>query len=502
MFSKVLPFPRLTNSRSKSSKEKSDSNPFVSISEQQRFLVHALLVIFFLQSIIVAFNSPTAATVALALASTSVLLLRAIPLVFPVKDFGWFHPLVFTSLFWICRSFPSEAFKVYALFTYGPEVLGLSAHDSLVGTSADDLSWLSAYGALLTAVGLICYYLGFFFGPLIKLPRVYFKDALSGNFKFIAVVFFSLTVFLYFLWQRGGVEAHLLSWQAGRHQALAGDGYLIHLISLASVACLIWIAVDPLVYKRFLFWISATGSLGMKFIATGSRSQVIYWFFIGLLIWMFRQKQLRPSRVVGVLGFAVLLLGILGGFRAGVVWRGEIEWDKLTDVSSAVTSVFGAAGLEGEIVTRGGRQNGLLPILAQAGNQVDFLLGKTYLDPLTIPIPRALWAEKPRSVGALVGETFFDYVTDFAIPPGAVGEAYWNFYVPGVVGVFFLFGIFHKALFFWYKEHSSYALASMIYVVTLFIFNSPDTLSFVNWIYVVVPAIILLKIFKLAKLKV
>ncbi len=475
------------------------NDTFIRLGSYHKIVINGLVGLLFLT----AFGEMIAASNAVvfwtSFAAFVIFLLRAVPLVLLAPRYGLFHPIILSSLYWLCRSLPSSLSESYRTLRFGSGEFVVGAHDALVGWSGEDLSWLVCYSLILTILGIVFYYAGFFFGPGIKLPSFKVGNHEGLKQKVFITCLFSSAVFLYYIGSRGGLDSHLLSWGEGRFAALAGDGFYLHLISLSSLAVLIWLGADTKAYKNLFFWSIVFVSLGMKFIATGSRSQVIYWLGMGVLIWMLRERKIVPWKVLGIIVGSVILMGMLGNFRAVVRDEGQINWNILTDISAGVDKVFGIDDEQGELVARGGKQSGILPILAYVPDEEGLLYGKSYLSILALPIPRALWAEKPRTIGALVNETFFDYDTQFAIPPGAVGEAYWNFYIPGVVVVFFLFGIFHQALCRWFKESEASSGRVVIYVLTLFILSSPSGLSIINWLFAIVPLVILLRLYGLIK---
>jgi hypothetical protein len=67
--------------------------------------------------------------------------------------------------------------------------------------------------------------------------------------------------------------------------------------------------------------------------------------------------------------------------------------------------------------------------------------GKTITAWLAAPIPRAVWPEKPLlQSGPVIGATIYGNARS-GVPPGFVGEMYWNFAVPGVLFGSILLGL-------------------------------------------------------------
>jgi hypothetical protein len=294
-------------------------------------------------------------------------------------------------------------------------------------------------------------------------------------------------VFWLYVESKGGLNAHLLSWQEGRHGVLAGDYYWILLIKFAALASLLWFTLNRRAIYQPLFWACALTSILINFLAAGSRSAVISFFILGMLVWMLRERKFAPTRIlmIGVLG--VVLISYLGSFRARI-WRGDVSLTSETQETSLAE--YFEKGAQ-ESAERAWASSGLLPILARVPDDVDLLYGSSYVAFLTIPIPRSVWADKPGQIGGLVGETFFN--SPAGTPPGPIGEAYWNFHIPGVIIVFFIFGTFQKWLAQTFVKYQQYPAAILIYLTVLFTLD-PSTPALIVCLMLVVPLIILLRL--------
>jgi hypothetical protein len=78
---------------------------------------------------------------------------------------------------------------------------------------------------------------------------------------------------------------------------------------------------------------------------------------------------------------------------------------------------------------------------------------------------------------------------DWGMPPGAVGEAYWNFNIMGVIIVFTLFGVILRILgsFFLANVHSPFVMT--FYVITIQSLQ-PTQNSFRGWVGLLVPLLV------------
>src|SRR5690606_17147360 len=136
---------------------------------------------------------------------------------------------------------------------------------------------------------------------------------------------------------------------------------------------------------------------------------------------------------------SILLLGALGDFRKAT--------RRVTSVSDVQLEMSPEGWLFGGLYTLEARGEGVssaYAILARVPKDEPLRLGETYLAFVTAIVPRSVWPNKPLASGRLAGRTFFN--ASKGVPTGTVGEAYWNFHVPGVVLVFALWGVFLRWL--------------------------------------------------------
>ncbi|HJU56722.1 MAG TPA: O-antigen polymerase [Pyrinomonadaceae bacterium] len=468
---------RLTAGAARSLPESAES-AFLPVHLLYRVALIAIYVVILLTIVLNAeVNKKSPAFIMLCLAQVFNFAVILFPIIFYKPSFGWFHPLVFYTCQYLLFQFRSFA-------TY---VQGISRHRALPEYSSEDIVLLVAFALTLHAISTLAYYFGFWFGPNLKVPRNHFRQPSNLPVKAVVVVIFSVLVFWTYVEGQGGLEAHLLSWQEGRHEALAGEYYWILLIKFAALASLLWFALNRRAVYQPLFWVCALLSILINFLATGSRGTTVSFFIIGMLVWMLREKKFAPTRIllIGILG--VVLISFLGDFRSRI-WKGELALTSETEETSLI-EYFEQGAVES--AERAWVSSGLLPILARVPDDVDLLYGSSYVAFFTIPIPRSIWAEKPGQIGGLVGETFFN--SPSGTPPGPIGEAYWNFHIPGVILIFFIFGTFHKWLVQSFVKYQQYPAAILIYLTVLFTLD-PSTPALIVCLMLVVPLIILLRL--------
>lgn len=80
-------------------------------------------------------------------------------------------------------------------------------------------------------------------------------------------------------------------------------------------------------------------------------------------------------------------------------------------------------------------------VMNNVGSVLEWKNGKSLYTWLVAPIPRELWAEKPAiAIGGELGVLVYGN-RRAGVPPGLVGEMYWNLHLPGVLLGSLLFGI-------------------------------------------------------------
>lgn len=467
-----------------------ESNPFVQITPLQWALGVALLIAYLLPLGVLnaSSGSPNIHLVYLCLLVKTALLFAPF-LIARTKEWGWFHPLVFVGL-WL---FVRQVLPRSRLF-----INGLSAHEALPGYTEASLNLLVAYGLGLQALGLLVAYLGYATAPQLKVPSFSFGNPSRPLLKTILIGVLACLAFYRIVSAVGGIGSLILLRGAGlvgRTKAIGGGHWTILVEQLAN-ACLIWHAVDKRAMKRVSFWTLFVLSLALIFGSTGSRSGVIIPVLLLVVIWSLRQKRI-PFKSVGIAAVVgVFLIGFLGEFRGDRTLADQSIVESISDVS---TSFVGGVTRGVEVFTHySGSAEGMYPILARVPEEENLLLGKSYVSLFVLPIPRAIWLNKPEAAGTLTGEVFFGN-PGRGVPPGSVGEAYWNFHIPGVIAVFLLWGWFLRWIGRVYLKNRESGVTTAFYAVTLII-AKPFTSALYEWMLTIIP-MILLALFILTKKK-
>lgn len=456
------------------------TSPFVPIKPQHRLILISIIAIEIASNFFRFVNSDTPAYSWASVGALLQTVLLYLPLFFYRPSYGWFHPLLFPPIYGIARNLPLLFPRILTFFVIGPANLVYvpTTSTALTGMSLDRLAWLNAFASLMSILSLVCYYLGYFCCPTPKTPQFKFQNIRNPGFKTTIVVLICAAIFLFYLRINGGLAAYIVNtWSGSRNEAQAGEYYWGFIINFGMVACLLWLALEPKVLFNPLFWTNSIACLGMLFIFSGSRGAILYPLITGIIILMLRRRHFSSTKVLAILLVCVLGIGILGTFRTTVKNSGRIDLETLTDVESGLEQALGSDKEAGELT--GGRKGGPLPIYAYVPERKDYLYGATYLAAITIPVPRALWPEKPGLCGGRASKAFYNNKATWAIPCGPLGEAYWNFGIYGIIGVFLIYGWLHKWLVKWYRRQSLEPITMLIFAVII-VFGRPDTNSIVK----------------------
>ena len=389
-----------------------------------------------------------------------------VPIYLLRTDAGWFHPLIFTS----GLSF------LHAIRRAKSYTDGMQEHGGIPGHSSADLNDLIWQLLLIQVAAQIAYYLGYLGGPTGD-NRIRFSTKNDPAVPLITVISLVGIAFFIFLRSKGGLTDHMLDLGKGRVRQIEENqifGISAVVVNIGMLMSLVLLAVA----KTSLHWLMVALTLPivlfMKYATAGSRSAMVYSMILCLIVVSLRGRKVRWSLYISGAVAAIVAMGALGQIRRGT-WKGS---DGLDEALASITAVDAFGQGVDELESRGAALNPVYAIMARVPQEVPYLMGESYLTLVTAPIPRAIWPAKPRSTGAIVGQTFFD--SDAGMPPGPIGEALWNFGITGVLAVYLLFGAFHKYLATWYKTSSHNPVAIALFAHTLWILQ-PDVLMITSW---------------------
>ena len=401
-----------------------------------------------------------------------------LPFIMPWFRPGLFHPLVF---YVIWRG-------LIGLVT-GKAILaatGLPFHKALKGFSEPELNNLLAESYLLEAIALLSLYIGYLITPSKQVralpdPAPHFVRAKS--IFWVSVSAIGLIVLCFYaggltevLMQRGIEPSGRISASIGSHwHWVAGIGI---------VSVILWIAYDTNATRKPIFWITAIFALFIQFAATGSRGGTILPLIMVGSIWMLHRRKI-PYKVI-IIGavMAITMVGMLKNFRSETQKNNELK-----EVSIAFAPTEWISSTFGELGSRSGSNSGLLAVLGKVPEEVGYLYGESYLSLPYVFLPTAIFGEKPPAAGRLTAQRIYNR-TNTAIPPGGIGEAYWNFSYLGVVLIYLLYGAFLRMITSVFRGNHHNAILLVIYMYILLVFQ-PFTPSVYDFFQGIIPAILI-----------
>lgn len=473
-----------------------DSNPTNSFLEVPR-IIRVLLIAYYIVYLVF---QPAVLTFYAEKASWSVYMITVIydtllflPILFYRTNYGLLHPLIFPLLFSLARKITSYPELLLGIFY--PRQLSSNleiSHILMTNWHQSEINFVYIQAQLLNILAIVSYYLAFFYSNPKKL-KVKFLEPVNMKYKLIIFMIIGLAIISYYLQTKGGIQSHLLSWSIGRFNALAGDGPIFVLAKAVQYCVLIWYVTDKKADKSLLFWVLLVSVAPLQFILTGSRSSVVYFGALFIMLNMWKKQSVPKSRIVIFTSIVLIIIGFLGKIRSST-YSGVVDLDEIFN-RNPIELVQDTR----EEIKRRNDSNGYLAVVSKVPKEVNYLYGESYVGAFLFFIPRFIWESKPRGAGAISGERIFMKQSGAGVPPGPIGEAYWNFSFFGVIIIFVLYGYFHKWLAVNIKSHGRSAAYIIFYIISLAIF-SPTGIAIVSYFHAIIPVLLILAWMKAFKL--
>lgn len=404
-------------------------------------------------------------------------LLVILPFIFYKKGkYGFLHPLFFPAFLSLAKSAIKNIDSLFIDFFDSSPQYNFIVSSVLKSVPQFELSNYHLEEKIYCLIYTIVYYASFFLvnaKSKIKIQEHDFNLEIMKR-RLILLVFFVFGIAILFFQMRGGLTAHFSSFGMGRQISLKGLGIVFVILNLSTLLLSTLFALDKSIIKTKKFIFLLLISLIINYLAYGSRSSIFTAVQNIMIIWLFHNKKI-PYTMIFVLGFfGFMALGILGKLRNST-YKGEVDWEVLTDFSISEN----AESLSKELIKRDVLNSPDIVIVSKAVEQEGFLYGKSYGSALFFFVPRFLWGDKPHTIGYYTGTLLFNSVG--GIPPSIHMEAYWNFYVFGVVFIAFLHGYIHKWMVAFYLNNKHKKTAYVFYAVML-IWFSPYSLFLVHYL--------------------
>lgn len=341
------------------------------------------------------------------------------------------------------------------------------------------------FGASVINLGTVCYLIGYSFSIRKNQIRTESKDW-SGLKLFVLICFVAaLSSFLLYLY----ITIFEITWsnlsQKRRIETEAGTysshtylrlGAILSQIGFIIVYChrASLIKKGIKVGAKFNVLLVATFLLGIlsPFISS-QRSAIIYFLIAIVAVRHFRYKRMTLKQVKLIFVLLITILVTMGALRYVNARNENVQYYvNNAGLEHIVSSVAGSASLIG--VSKTGLMVEAVP------DVLEYQQGSTYGLWLLMPIPRALWPEKPIvRIGGVVGPIVYYTREKGGTPPGFFAEAYLNFGWFGVGFMSVLLGLFGR--FFYdrygrsaYVNKRSALIYSSMYTILYFAALSSD----------------------------
>lgn len=455
-------------------------NPFVSISQSARLLVVTYFVFWrLLPSLAIldvrdlTYAGYTGTISILNLCTEFLILLPFLMRRFAGTPIGWLHPLIFPTMvgiaFGLIRN-PAGLLTPLSVWFQATPVM-----DHILLNSWSDAAVLAVQLKVnfINLLAIIATYIGF---AMVRSGRNIRTDRHIRINGFKLAVFFvlCLLVVMFFLQQQGGVISHFSTLASGRYGMREISGHFLVINGFLPYTILLWYAYQPKALHNLLFLAGFMVAIVLQFIVTGSRSGLFFPIVLLLSVWIFHNHRI-PAISGLLLGLvAVILLGVLGEVRQS--GRGNsVDFSALTEFN--FSSAWETS--QEELVSRSlGTE---VAIAALVPEHRRFLYGTSYVAALAFWLPRSIWQDKPRGVGAhaaalLFGgrETMNDY-RGTSFPVSGPAEAYWNFGYLGVLVVSALFGVVLSTVTRWVCRDPGNPFAIIAFLLVTLGVTTPST---------------------------
>ena len=405
------------------------------------------------------------------------ILVLLVPFLIRIPYIGVMHPLVFLSLIALLSLVIRDTPTV---------VMGPVYVTALLDYKLEKISLVRAYYYILQSLAVISMYAGFFLYKKFTIPILNCPSK-SKNIFIVPIGFIiSLLGLFMLIGLSGSMFNHMLNILAGRAisvytSEVHGFGQYMILVGFSMSAILIWYASDIRAKYEPHFWIIFIGALAIAFLAGGRRSSVI------IPIIMLFCVHIIINRKFNLLIVVILIMSFTGFLGMTGTWRmAAIKYGLTPEVKNIRISDSLAGGLE-ELRARTAASPAI-PIIARVPKEIGLLWGETYLMDILRFVPRQIWHNKPIGIDTKTGITFWN--TNTGKPPGGVAEAYWNFHIPGIIVVYFIYGMGLSYLMSFYLANHKNPAAIAIFVITLIQLN-PSQTSITKWYLIIIPTIVL-----------
>ncbi|WP_342597141.1 O-antigen polymerase [Cyanobacterium aponinum UTEX 3222] len=405
---------------------------------------------------------------------------------------GWLHPFILPNLVGLATGILKNPGSLLIPFImwFNPTPFFFD-YPLFAGWSQQDILAVYLKESYLNFFSIIATYIGFILTKIQPI-KIKFYPPRQLKPKIIIVFVIALAIGFYLLQLQGGITESISNIGKGRFRALENLRHFTAIIGLTPYVFILWYLFRNKIIAKWYFWVMLLLSCTLQFIIIGSRGGTVFPLVVLTISWILINKKIPIIRIIA-LGLTILvLIGLLGEIRKSS-WSttdGRADFSALMEFNISESLQTAQEDIQS-------RPNSTLGIFGYVPNRVNHLWGETYVGVVTFFVPRFIWKDKPRGVGAYAGAMIWGgrdnakNYTAASIPASAVAEAYWNFSFPGVFIAFFIFGSYLRWLANFFQKYSNYGLVKIFYIITIFSLNGPSSTSIVPYIQQVIFIILL-----------
>lgn len=414
--------------------------------------------------------------------------------VFRSRPFDWFEPPVLAAVFGLLSQY-----RVIYLISYR------NFDSDFLNVPLDKSIYLGIQVLSLLMCAQLCYFVGYYthygekWGARIPVP---IKNWSWKRMRMILIVgtMVALGCVLIITWKAGGPVSYFRNLGYWKVQTrLDGMETFRRGIYVIPYLGMLWFTYyvtqgqqNITLRKRIMFWLC----LPLMLLASmwgGSRSFVIIPCIGMLMVSHYLIKRLSIAKIIVLSAGIVLFANIFLQYR---MLTGQFS-GKTTDSNLGIELInnrsYNPIDVVNEAVADRRGFDQLMYRINSTRIPEDLKWGQTYLYLLLTPIPRSAWAGKKQFANEVSAE-----VVPF-VPSGFLGELYANFFIPGIMIGFFLWGSIQRATYAWLKQNPSNKSVVFMYVMFTLLVQEPTLIGLANGIPVIVLFIIFIRFIAVRK---
>ena len=363
-----------------------------------------------------------------------------------------------------------DIFSPIAIFSFFYLLLfGVRALDLLIfrpeDFQADEKYY--AYTLIYAIIGLHFFQIGYFskLGQLLLGRKKFIPDNWSDvRFKIILIAYSTISFlsFLLMIKLSGGFASYFSNIHNAMVRITSGKTFVFISVLLINIPLLIWFCY-VIEHKRsvitfLLFFLFAS----MLLMSLGERGHFMTLIISLLICYHYLKKKIHSFPVVVMSTLLILFLVVYGQYRDFTAQNYKIK-------KAGFNVKIGLLSTYSYFIGHFDQLRHVKDVVIAVPDQLDFQVGKTFLNLLVKPIPSAIWKNKPRGAGQIVTKYLYPqaYNLKVTVAPSLLAELYLNFHIIGVILGFFLFGIFCKTLYYFLIKNDQNKNAVILYSICL-----------------------------------